>query len=343
MIQPLINISIGLFIIVIAFFIFMPKYGLISLIKKSKIDRKKILIEDALKFIYDVEYSGLKFKSEKLAENLKISEKKLKELISQMKEMNLISNVAGNIFLTDFGKEYALKVIRIHRLWERYLADETSEKEANWHSIAEQKEHIADENEILKLNETIGNALYDPHGDPIPTADGNLPPKIGTRLDDLQIGERAKIIHLEDEPKEIYNDLIILGFSVGVIVKLVKKTEQNFYLEFHDRISEVKKEYCPNVTVYKVNYDDGLTGTINLTELKNGEIAEVVAISSACRGQQRRRLLDFGIVPGSLISTEIESLGNDPRGYKVRGAIVALRNKTARQIFVRKGNSIAGN
>lgn len=343
MIQPVINLIYGILVLLIAVLFFLPKYGMLAFIQKLRVDKKKILIEDALKFIYELSYSNSHFSKDEFLSNLKISIKKSDELLDQLKEMNLIVKDSNKIELTDKGKEYALKIIRYHRLWERYLADETSENESNWHSIAEQKEHLANENEIQVLDSKIGNALYDPHGDPIPTKDGILPPKKGICLDELTIGETAKILHLEDEPRDIYQKLIELNFSIGLFVKLVKKTDKNSYLEFHDRIVEVNSECSKNINVEKVKLEDNLIGTVNLVELKKGEHAEVVAISRSCRGQQRRRLLDFGIVPGSVISTEIESLGNDPRGYKVRGAIVALRNKTAKQIFVRKVKSIAGN
>jgi len=342
MIQALTNLIYGLVVILFATLIFLPKFGLLGIFRKSKLDKSKILIEDALKLLYEIEYSGTNFNVEKFAKGLKINRKKADDLIFQLLEMKLIVS-ESNITLTEFGKEYALKIIRIHRLWERFLADETSEKESEWHSIAEQKEHSIDENEISKLNSKIGNPIYDPHGDPIPTADGNLPTQYGIDLTELKIGETAKIIHLEDQPKEIYSQLIILNFAVGISLKLNNRVNEKFYLELNGNSIEVDESLCRNVTVEKINSEDLLTGTVDLTELKKGEEAEVVMISRSCRGQQRRRLLDFGIVPGSVISTEIESLGNDPRGYRIRGTIVALRNKTAKQIFVRKGKSIARN
>jgi len=342
MIEALTNLIYGLLAILFAALIFLPKFGLIAILKKSKFDKSKILIEDALKLLYEIEYSGINFNVEKFVEELKISRKKVDDLIYQLSEMKLIIASDSNIKLTEFGKEYALKIIRIHRLWERYLADETSEKESEWHSIAEQKEHCIDENEISKLNAKIGNPIYDPHGDPIPTADGNIPPQYGIDLTELKIGETAKIIHLEDQPKEIYSKLIKLNFAVGISMKLNKRVDEKFYLELNGNRIEVDESLCRNVTVEKINTEDFLTGIVDLTELKKGEEAEVVMISRLCRGQQRRRLLDFGIVPGSMISTEIESLGSDPRGYRIRGTIVALRNKTAKQIFVRKGKSVAG-
>jgi DtxR family Mn-dependent transcriptional regulator len=68
--------------------------------------------------------------------------------------------------------------------------------------------------------------------------------------------------------------------------------------------------------------------------LKIGEEAYIAGISPALRGIQRRRLMDFGIVAGTKVRAELESLNGDPKGYFVRGTTVALRNKQAENIFV---------
>jgi DtxR family Mn-dependent transcriptional regulator len=65
-----------------------------------------------------------------------------------------------------------------------------------------------------------------------------------------------------------------------------------------------------------------------------GQSAKVVAISKAIRGPQRRRLLDLGLVPGTKIKAEIQSVGGDPTGYNVKGATIAIRKNQANNIFI---------
>jgi DtxR family Mn-dependent transcriptional regulator len=77
-----------------------------------------------------------------------------------------------------------------------------------------------------------------------------------------------------------------------------------------------------------------------LSSLSIGEEGVVMGISKACRGQQRRRLQDFGIVPGTVIRAELKSVGGDPVAYKIRGANVALRKKHTDQIFIRKSEEV---
>jgi DtxR family Mn-dependent transcriptional regulator len=61
----------------------------------------------------------------------------------------------------------------------------------------------------------------------------------------------------------------------------------------------------------------------------------VISISPNCRGHQRRRLLDFGIVPGSKIRIHMENPLDDPNAYLVKDTIVALRENQANKILIK--------
>jgi DtxR family Mn-dependent transcriptional regulator len=65
-----------------------------------------------------------------------------------------------------------------------------------------------------------------------------------------------------------------------------------------------------------------------------GDKGIVLGISKRCRGQQRRRLMDLGIVPGTEIEAEMKSIGGDPVAYKIRGASIALRKTQADEIHL---------
>ena len=72
-----------------------------------------------------------------------------------------------------------------------------------------------------------------------------------------------------------------------------------------------------------------------LSSLPLGQQATVVDLSPACRGPERRRLLDLGVVPGTVIRAELASTGGDPIAYRIRGAMIALRNAQADLIHVK--------
>ena len=71
-----------------------------------------------------------------------------------------------------------------------------------------------------------------------------------------------------------------------------------------------------------------------LTALKSGEQGQVVSISPACRGAERRRLMDLGILPGTLVEAEMTSPSGDPTAYRIRGTLIALRREQANLIHI---------
>jgi DtxR family Mn-dependent transcriptional regulator len=73
-----------------------------------------------------------------------------------------------------------------------------------------------------------------------------------------------------------------------------------------------------------------------LSGLEVGEAATVVGISRACQGPQRRRLLDLGLVPGTRVVAEMASPSGEPKAYRIRGALIALRSEQAGMVRVER-------
>jgi DtxR family Mn-dependent transcriptional regulator len=71
-----------------------------------------------------------------------------------------------------------------------------------------------------------------------------------------------------------------------------------------------------------------------LSTLPLGSRATVVGISARCRGPERRRMLDLGIVPGTEVAAEMRSPGGDPTAYRIRGSLIALRREQAELIHI---------
>ena len=76
-----------------------------------------------------------------------------------------------------------------------------------------------------------------------------------------------------------------------------------------------------------------------LLDVRRGETVRVVGISRACQGTQRRRLLDLGVVRGTEVTPELVSAAGDPVAYRIRGALIALREKQASWITVESFDS----
>jgi len=338
-IQPGVKLLIGLVLLFALAWVLWPQKGGLALISKLKQNNRRALLEDALKFIFDCEYSKKNCDIASIAGNLNISMDTAGHLITELSSMELISVKNQLIALTDPGRSYALRIVRIHRIWERYFADETSVAPADWHNKADEIEHMVTEAETEKLAAQIGNPVFDPHGDPIPSADGYLPDPKGISLSTLQEGEMGRIIHLEDEPKSIYEQLIVLGLYPGMQVYVTDVTDKKITFVANGEECVLTPLFAGYITVEKIAEEAFQAPKYDLLSmLKIGEQAEVMGISPNCRGQQRRRLMDLGIVPGSLISAVMRSASGDPVGYRVMGTTIGIRKQHADFVFINRRN-----
>lgn len=338
MADPLQALLIGGLTILIAAVMFIPKHGLIARWSRAKRGIKRILIEDALKHIHECEYNTISCTVQSIAGALVISSDDAANLVARLSVMGLLVTLDNGVKLTPEGNSYALRIIRVHRLWERYLADETSVPQTEWHSSAELQEHKLTPAQTEALAAQIGNPHFDPHGDPIPTPTGEIPPRKGRSLLSLNSGDFGAITHIEDEPEAVYAQLSAEGLYVGMHILIIERSNERVRFAADGEEVILAPVLANNITIEPlVNKEEIIVAPMEtLASIKVGEEATVLNISKACRGQQRRRLLDLGIVPGTKVRAEMRSASGDPTAYNVRGALVALRKQHAQMIFVQR-------
>lgn len=327
-----------LFILILVVVLF-PRYGLFSIIKKSRKSNTKILIENALKHLYDCEYKKLTASLKSIAGALSISVNRAAGLAGILQNQKLVISGGEIIMLTNDGRDYALQIIRTHRLWERYLADETLVGESKWHKLAEKMEHVLNPDETEKLAARLGQPLFDPHGDPIPPVIGNLPEETAKTIKEFNLGDKLKIVHVEDEPQLIYDSLIKKGFHKDSRLVISKIYNGSIDVILNEKLVSLSPLEAGNLGVIidehkEVTEDKQIT----LSSLKIGETAVIKSISKRCRGQQRRRLLDLGVLPGTIVTAELKSASGDPVAYKIKEALIALRKHQAETIYIKKLN-----
>ena len=336
MVSPATALLLGVAGILLFLLIFWPNKGLYAWFRNLKGSDKKEIMEDALKYIYNCERMNLTCTMHDLGQNLRTDTSHVQQLLKRLDEMDLIVQQDQGLRLTPEGKAYSLRIIRIHRLWERYLAEETGVPETDWHAEAEKMEHKFSEEEINAISRQLGYPRYDPHGDPIPTRSGDLPPQTGRPLSGFAEGDIVQVIHVEDEPPEIYAEIINKGIHLGTQMEILKKTENNTHVLIKEMVQTLLPRHVSNITGILSHEKKETEESVQpLFSLKQGQSAEVAGISRACRGTQRRRLMDLGIVPGTIISLSMVSLGGDPRAYQIRGATIALRNDQAQFVQIK--------
>lgn len=337
MYDPVILLTIAVVLLVLSFLVFRNKYSISREIKKYSTESERILIEDALKHFYDYEYKRMMASIDSLAGNLHINNSKAVKLVTRLSEMGLLKVEGNKLELTPEGRSYALKVIRIHRLWERYLAEETSVPVEDWHKDAEIHEHKLTDDEVDNLSAKLGNPVYDPHGDPIPDKNGMLPDYSGTELHQLDEGDYGIITHIEDEPKEVYQQISALGLRRGMQIRVLLKDNSKIAFDAEGEEIILAFPFARNITVKRIEDTSQVIEDFEtLDSLAINEEAVVIDISNALIGQQRRRLLDLGIVPGTRIKAMLQGAGKDPIAYLVRETTIALRKSIAKWIYIRK-------
>ncbi len=333
--QPLFSLLIVTAALVFAVLLFWPARGLFWRGLRLLRSNERVRIEDALKHVYDCEYRATPCTLHSLAGALSFSGSRAAGLIARLEELRLIEEKGGCYRLSADGRSDALRVVRIHRLWERYLSDETGFDATEWHAEADAREHSTSAQEADSLAVKMGEPRYDPHGDPIPTAEGEIAPQRGKPLSELVAGEVAEIVHVEDEPASVYAQLVAECLYPGMRVRVLEKTPRRVRFEGDAEEHVLAPVLAANLTVIVHRGEAEIEETPrNLSVLELGEAAQVTGISALCRGLERRRLLDLGIVPGTVVEAELASPSGDPTAYRVRGALVALRREQADLIHI---------
>lgn len=333
--NPALALALGLICVVVMGWVFWPKKGLLAYFNKARMSSQRVLLEDTLKYLFDCEYKGMECSLNSAAGNLNISADQMAKLIAHLRDMGLVVFEGPNIHLTDTGKSYALRIVRVHRVWERFLADETGVDHMDWHGEADIQEHQVSLEEADRIAARMGNPAFDPHGDPIPSKEGKMPPLSGIPLSSLEEGEVAQIVHIEDEPHYIFEQLSALGLYPGMQVYLLDVEEGKITFAANGNECMLTPLFASAITVKQLPKTEPIQeGYQRLSELKPDETATIVGISSYCRGLQRRRLMDFGIVPGNTITAELESASGNPVGYRILGTTIAIRKNQANLIFI---------
>ncbi|MDH5610713.1 MAG: metal-dependent transcriptional regulator, partial [Cyclobacteriaceae bacterium] len=273
---------------------------------RGKHHARKAMIEDVLKQLYHVEYSGRRATLNALAGALKISHKKLVSLIELMIVKNLVTTSQNTLHLTTLGRDYALKIIRVHRLWEKYLSEKTGIDKSEWHDHAEQMEHRLSSEEVKQLYLDLGSPRFDPHGDPIPTEKGEIIAPKWKVLSGLQPGIMARIVHIEDEPEVIYRQIIDQKLHIGSQLKIIASDEQQTTFFSEGLEYTLSAVIASNISTLELSEMEIFEEQrVRLSNLQDGEEALILGISSECRGIARRRLMDLGFIKGSHIKTEL--------------------------------------
>ncbi len=325
-----------IFVVIAALVVFLPKYGLLRRGRVWREERKREQVEDALKHLLDREQQGRHASPESLGGTLRLSPGRVMKLLAEMDTLGYVQHQGMEVSLTEEGERWALHIVRAHRLWERYLADEARMPLRQIHGEAHRREHAMSASELDAMEAALGFPTIDPHGDPIPSSAGQVHGVEATSLTAWNDGVKGCIVHLEDEPVIAYEQILATGLRLGQVVHILSKTPQVFVLSDGENEYRLAPSVAANVQVAALPESElKRTGAIPLWQLDHNQKAEIVLLDDGVQGFTRRRFLDLGLTPGTVISPELKNFFGDPRGYRIRGTLIALRKDQANMIWVK--------
>ena len=209
-------------------------------------------------------------------------------------------------------------MIRAHRLWERYLADKEGLALDALHDEAMRREHLSTPDELDALERELGYPRFDPHGDPIPTREGDLPAEQGTSLSQWPAHRIGRIVHVEDEPPSLFAQLALMGLTRGAQVEVDERTPGRVLVWSGRQRLSLTPAAAASISVIEAPPEG-----VPLPEIEVGQSARVLSIGES--PALRERLQAAGVTLGTeMAAVRADPLG-DPTIYRVDGKELALR------------------
>lgn len=184
-----------------------------------------VSIENYIKTIYQSRDSFDKISTSEMADKLDVSNAAVSDMAKKLSSSGLISyKKYEGIELTEKGLKLAMQVIRRHRLWELFLTRVLGLSWSEVHQEAERLEHHSSDSLVNKIEEYLEYPTVDPHGDPIPDREGNMPklPEF-TKLIECRAGQMYKVIRVHDKDTELMNYLSRIGVTLNKKIKVTQK------------------------------------------------------------------------------------------------------------------------
>jgi DtxR family Mn-dependent transcriptional regulator len=210
--------------------------------------------ENYLKAIYRISQNRkLKISPTAIADEMGVSAASVIDMIKKLSEKKLISyDKIKGAKLLDRGQKEAVAIIRNHRLWEVFLLEKLNYSWDEIHDIAEQLEHVKHPELADRLDAFLGHPEYDPHGDPIPKSNGEIPTTVKTLLSEIEIGKSCRVVAVKDTSSVFLQYLEQLSVNIGTKIKVldIVPFDNSMLLQIGKEIkTTVSKRFAENLLV----------------------------------------------------------------------------------------------
>ena len=208
--------------------------------------------ENYIKSIYHLQQLHESVNTNALADHLKTKPASITDMLKKLQSKGLVQyNRYKGFKLSRDGNKAALIIIRRHRLWEVFLVEKLDFSWDEVHDIAEQLEHIKSEKLINKLDDFLGNPTEDPHGDPIPNAQGLLPKIEKQLLSDLAESQKGICVGVKDTSSEFLKYLDKQQIALGSTIEIISKEtfDLSLRIKVDDKPLNISNKIASNLFV----------------------------------------------------------------------------------------------
>lgn len=183
------------------------------------------VVEDYLKVIYGhTEWQPDAITPSVLAGKLGLAASTVTEMVKKLGVAGLVTHVPyGAVTLTAEGRVQALRMVRRHRLIETWLVDTFHYGWDEVHDEAEILEHAVSDRLLDAISEQLGEPRRDPHGDPIPRADGSVDQPVAVLLFDAPDGSAGRVVRISDRDPELLKYLEGQGIVLDTLVTVLER------------------------------------------------------------------------------------------------------------------------
>jgi len=206
--------------------------------------------ENYIKAIYHLEKDG-KVNTSAVAEYLQTKDASVTDMLKKLKAKKILDYKPYYGFqLNAEGKIQALKIIRRHRLWESFLSEKLAFSWEEVHEIAEQLEHINHPKLIDKLDQFLGFPPTDPHGDPIPDANGKIKEMTYQNLHQVPLQKQVIVSQVIDQSQAMLELLNHKEIGIGTTLVVRKRFEFDHSIEIeinNQMLTTISGELANNI------------------------------------------------------------------------------------------------
>lgn len=288
-------------------------------------------IEEYLEAIGRLEERGERITTSSVAKERQVSAPSATEMLGRLAERGLVSyKPRGDIALTEEGRTQARKIMRRHRLWERFLHDVLGFRWDRVHGEACKLEHATSTEMERTLARAVGTSATCPHGHEIPGPEGEIFPEHTISLLEMAPSQSARIVNVREDDPELLREMEKLGVRPGAVVEMstLKPDSCETVLVIDGENRTLSAEIASSINVapnlVKEDYE-----SVPLAQLKPGETGTVYRFTAG--RSLMCRCLALGFTPGTPI-TVLQNSKSGPLIVSIRDSRVALGRGEAQKI-----------